>query len=155
MWRRWVKGTARHFTGSYHNESKICMSVARWETTPAVHLQHVACYSHSKCSWATGVTCQTMWSEAGGDASNVAPAAISWALAPGRLTSTHWMRYVPLFVEIKAEACEDQGEERHEDSDGDGAAVGGAAGVGVDERYIFPHAQTWWWETLGSVRSSV
>lgn len=65
------------------------------------------------------------------------------------------MRYVPLFVEIKAEACEDQGEERHEDSDGDGAAVGGAAGVGVDERYVFPHAQTWWRETLRSVRGSV
>lgn len=81
--------------------------------------------------------------------------ANSRALAPGWLTSTHWMRYVPLFVEIKAEACEDQGEERHEDSDGDGAAVGGAAGVGVDERYVFPHAQAWWRETLRSVRSSV
>lgn len=51
--------------------------------------------------------------------------------------------YIPLLVEIKTEACEDQGEERHEDGDSDGAAVGGAAGVGIDERYVFPHAQTW------------
>lgn len=42
------------------------------------------------------------------------------------------MHYIPLLVEIKAEACEDQGEERHEDSDSHGAAVGGAAGVGVN-----------------------
>lgn len=53
------------------------------------------------------------------------------------------MHYIPLLVEIKAEASEDQGEERHEDSDSNGAAVGGAAWVGVNERYVFPHTQTW------------
>lgn len=50
---------------------------------------------------------------------------------------------IPLFVEIKAKACEDKGKERHEDSDSNRTAVGGDAGVGVNERYIFSHTQTW------------
>lgn len=53
------------------------------------------------------------------------------------------IRYIPLFVEIKAEACKDEGEERHEDGDSNGAAVGGAAGFGVSERNVLSHAQTW------------
>lgn len=52
-------------------------------------------------------------------------------------------RDVPLFVEIKAEACEDEGKERHEDSDSDRTAVGGAVGLGVSESNILSHAQTW------------
>lgn len=50
---------------------------------------------------------------------------------------------VPLFVEIKAEACEDEGKERHEDSDSDRTAVGGAVGLGVSESNVLSHAQTW------------
>lgn len=51
--------------------------------------------------------------------------------------------FIPLFVEIKAEACEDEGKERHEDGDSDRTAVGGAIGLGVGERDILPHTQTW------------
>lgn len=68
------------------------------------------------------------------------------------LTSTLWMRYIPLLVEIKAEACEDQSKERHEDSDSDGAAVSRAAGVGVYKCHVFPHAQTWKREILCPVQ---
>lgn len=52
-------------------------------------------------------------------------------------------RDVPLFVEIKAEACKDEGKERHEDSDSDRTAVGGAVGLRVSESNILSHAQTW------------
>ena len=51
--------------------------------------------------------------------------------------------FIPLLVEIKAEACEDEGKERHEDGDSDRTAVGGAIGLVISERDILPHTQTW------------
>lgn len=50
---------------------------------------------------------------------------------------------IPLFVEIKTEAGKDEGEERHEDSDSNRTAVGGAVGFRVGEGNIFSHTQTW------------
>lgn len=49
---------------------------------------------------------------------------------------------VPLFVEIKTEACKDEGKERHEDSNSNRTAVGGAAGFRVGEGDILPYTQT-------------
>lgn len=51
--------------------------------------------------------------------------------------------YIPLFVEIKSEACKDEGKERHEDSDSNRTAVGGAVGFRVSECNILSHTQTW------------
>lgn len=48
----------------------------------------------------------------------------------------------PLFVEIKAEACKDEGKERHEDSDSNRTAVGRATGFGVSECNVLSHTQT-------------
>lgn len=53
------------------------------------------------------------------------------------------MHYIPLFVEIKTEACKDEGKERHEDSDSNRTAVGGAVGFRISEGNIFSHTQTW------------
>ena len=52
------------------------------------------------------------------------------------------IHYIPLLVEIKSEACKDEGKERHEDSDSNRAAVGGGIGFRVSECYIFSHTQT-------------
>ena len=49
-------------------------------------------------------------------------------------------RALPLLVEIEAEPCEYEGEERHQDGHGHGAAVGGAAGLGLHRRDVLPHA---------------
>lgn len=57
--------------------------------------------------------------------------------------SHKWNPYVPLFVEIEAQACEDEGEERHEDSDGHWTTVGGAVGFRVRKRHILSHVHTW------------
>lgn len=51
--------------------------------------------------------------------------------------------HVPLLVEVEAEACDDEGEERHEDGHSNRAAVGGAVGFRVAERDVLSHAQTW------------
>lgn len=53
------------------------------------------------------------------------------------------IHYIPLFVEIKTEACKDEGKERHENSDSDRTAVGGAVGLGVSESNILSRTQTW------------
>lgn len=53
------------------------------------------------------------------------------------------IQHIPLFVEIKSEACKDEGKERHEDSYSDRTAVGRAIGFGVNECNILPHTQTW------------
>lgn len=53
------------------------------------------------------------------------------------------IRHIPLFVEIKSEACKDEGKERHEDSYSDRTAVGRAIRFGVNECNILPHTQTW------------
>ena len=49
-------------------------------------------------------------------------------------------RALPLLVEIEAEPREYEGEERHQDGHGHGAAVGGAAGLGLHRRDVLPHA---------------
>lgn len=48
---------------------------------------------------------------------------------------------LPLLVEIKAEACKDEGEERHKNSNSDGAAVGGTIGFGVREGHVLSQSQ--------------
>ncbi len=53
------------------------------------------------------------------------------------------IRFIPLFVEIKSKACKDEGKERHEDSDSNRTAVGGAVGFRVSESNILSHTQTW------------
>ena len=53
------------------------------------------------------------------------------------------IQYIPLFVEIKSEACKDEGKERHEDSNSNRTAVGGAIGFRVSECNILSHTQTW------------
>lgn len=52
------------------------------------------------------------------------------------------IQYIPLFVKIKTEACKDEGKERHEDSDSNRTAVGGAIGLRVTQCNIFSHTQT-------------
>lgn len=50
---------------------------------------------------------------------------------------------IPLFVEIEAKSCKDQGKERHKDCDSNRAAVGGGVGFRVSGRNIRSHTQTW------------